>query len=391
MEWYLYDDSLRRDSVIEGYESLIWTERYSAWGDFQIITASSLDSKNFYKIGTRIGRQGSPRIMRIESALDTFDNDGKKYLTVSGRSVEHYLDDRCAMPALTGTSTTPKWVLTGTPGSIARYMFQRICVDGILSPADTIEGYHSGTLIPSGNIPEPSDSFTMEFEPDTLYSSIKQVCDIWLLGFRLVKDGDTGNIYFEVYTGSNRTSGQSTLPAVIFSMDMESIDKTSLLRSIADLKNVAYVFSPNGARMVYSPGADSSTTMGGRRVLTVNATDITYSAGTEPQFTNALVQRGLQELAKWREVYVFDGEVTAETPYVYERDYFLGDLVEERGPDGVGNYMFVTEQIFVSDAEGERSYPTLVLNDVLVPGTWVARSGSEHWSDVDPALHWGDL
>jgi hypothetical protein len=391
MEWYLYDDSLRRDSVIEGYESFIWTERYTAWGDFQIVTASNPDSKNFYKIGTRIGRQGSPRIMRIESILDTFAEDGKKYLTVSGRSVEHFLDDRCAMPALIGTNTTPKWVLTGTPGAIARYMFQRICVDGILNSADTLEGYHSGTLLPSGNIPEPSDSFTMEFEPDTLYNSIKQVCEIWLLGFRLVKDGDTGNIYFEIYTGSNRTSGQSTLPAVIFSLDMENIDKTSLLRSIADIKNVAYVFSPNGCRVVYSPGADSSTTMGGRRVLTVNATDITYSAGTEPQFTNALVQRGLQELAKWREVYVFDGEVSPDTSYVYEKDYFLGDLVEERGPDGVGNYMFVTEQIFVSDAEGERSYPTLTLNNVLVPGTWVARSGAEHWSDVDPAQHWGDL
>lgn len=391
MEWYLYDDSLRRDSVIEGYESLIWTERYTAWGEFQIITASTPDSKNFYKIGTRIGRQGSPRIMRIESAVDTFDTDGKKYLKITGRSVEHFLDDRCAMPALAGTNTTPKWVITGKPGDIARYMFQRICVDGVLSSADTIEGYHSGILFPSGNIPEPADIFTVEFEPDTLYNSIKQVCDIWLLGFRLIKDGDTGNIYFEVYTGSNRTSGQSILPAVIFSMDMETIDKTSLLRSIADLKNVAYVFSPNGARVVYSPGADSSTSMGGRRVLTVNATDITYSAGTEPQFTNALVQRGLQELAKWREVYVFDGEVTPETPYVYEKDYFLGDLVEERGPDGVGNYMFVTEQIFVSDEEGERSYPTLMLNNVLVPGTWIARSGVEHWSDVDPLQHWGDL
>lgn len=391
MEWYLYDDSLRRDSVIEGYESFIWTERYAAWGEFQIITPSNPDSKNFYKIGTRIGRMGSPRIMRIESVLDTFDDNGKKYLTVSGRSVEHFLDDRCAMPALTGTVTTPKWVLTGTPGAIARYMFQRICVDGILSANDTIAGYHSGTLFPSGNIPEPSDSFTMEFEPDTLYNSIKQVCEIWLLGFRMVKDGDTGNIYFEIYTGSNRTSGQSTLPAVIFSMDMESIDKTSLLRSIADIKNVAYVFSPNGCRVVYAPGVDSSISQAARRVLTVNATDITYSAGTEPQFTNTLVQRGLQELAKWREVYVYDGEVTPDTHYVYERDYFLGDLVEERGPDGVGNYMFVTEQIFVSDAEGERSYPTLVLNNVLVPGTWIARSGSEHWGDVDPVQHWGDL
>jgi hypothetical protein len=41
MEWYTLDDALRRDQVIEEFNSFIWTERYSAWGDFQIIAPYS--------------------------------------------------------------------------------------------------------------------------------------------------------------------------------------------------------------------------------------------------------------------------------------------------------------------------------------------------------------
>lgn len=388
-EWHTLNDALQRVNLIEGFESFIWTERYAAWGEFQIITPSNPYSRNLFRPGIRIGMTGSQRVMRVETLTDTIDNDGKKLLTVTGRSVEHFLDDRVAMPALAGTATTPKWTVTGTPGYIARYLFTQICVTGVLSTSDTIANYHSGTLNPPGNIVEPSSTYTIDFDPDTLYNSIKKVCDIWLLGFRLVKDGDTGNIYFEVYTGNDCTSAQTTRKPVIFAMDMESIDKTSIVRSQSDLKTVAYVFAPNGTAVVYATGFDSTMSMTDRRVLYVDASDISDAAGSG--LTTKLNQRGLEQLANYRDVYAFDGEVPNYQPYVYGTDYGLGDLVEEHGPDGGINHMVVTEQIFVSDQEGERSYPTLILYNVIVPGAWTARSASEHWADVPPTQHWADL
>lgn len=388
-EWHTLTDGLQRAAVIENFNSMIWTERYAAWGEFQIVIPANSYSRNLLRPGLRIGMQGSQRVMRIETITDTIDTDGKKLLTVTGRSVEHFLDDRVAMPAFAGTATTPKWSITGTPGYIARYLFTQICVTGVLSANDAIAGYHSGTLNPPGTIVEPSTTYTIDFEPDTLYNDIKKVCDIWSLGFRLVKDGDTGNIYFEVYTGNDCTTSQTTRKPVIFALDMESIDKTSIVRSIADLKSVAYVFAPNGTSVVYGTGYDSSVTMTDRRILLVNAGDIEDAAGSG--LTAKLNQRGLEQLADHRDIYAFDGEVPVNQPYVYGVDYGLGDLVEEHGPEGSKNYMIVTEQIFVSDAEGERSYPTLVLYNVILPGSWTARGVSEHWADVPPTQHWGDL
>lgn len=389
MEWHLLNDQLKRESIIEGYESMIWTERYNVWGDFQLVIMSSVITRNRYKPGLRIGMVGSNRVMTIESVQDDLAADGTKKLTVTGRSIESWLDDRVAMPALAGTETTPKWTITDTPGNIARYLFNQICVLHILNAKDTIPFYHSGTLFGSGNLTEPSTTVTMEFEPDTLYNDLVTICQTYNLGFRLVKDGDTGNIYFEVYTGSDRTSDQSTNDPVIFSQELESVTSTTSLTSNAGFKNVAYVFAQNGAAEVYAQNYSSATPNSERRVLIVNATDIDLPAGAS--LTIAMAQRGLVELQKAQQIYILDGEISQLQPFTYGMDYGLGDLVEERSADGIISAMLVTEQIFVSDQEGERSYPTLTLTAVATAGSWDAEPSGEYWDDVVPTEVWDDI
>ena len=389
MEWYTLDDNLRRDAVIEGFQSFIWTERYSDLGDFQIVTKSTLFNKTLLRTGVWIGMKESDRIMKIESVNDKTEDDGKKNLIITGRSFESILQDRVAMPLLGDLTTTPKWEITGTPIEIAQYIFDQICVLCVLDPNDTIPFYTPGTLLPPGGIPEPNEIVTITFDPSDVFNNIKQICDIWLLGFRFVKNGDAGEIYFEIYTGTDRTSGQTDIPAVIFSPDLESFDKTSVLSSIAAQKTVAYVFAKNAAIIVYADGYDSSVSGADRRVVLVKADDIDLPAG--PDLDAAMIQKGREELAKWRKIYAIDGELPKNVSYVYGIDYKLGDLIEERNPDGGANYLLVTEQIFVSDHEGERSYPTLVLEATLVPGAWDTFPPDEHWGDVDSETHWADL
>ena len=363
-------------------------DRYDGWGDFQITIKSTFQNRSLLRLGTWIGMQGSDRLMQIESITDAMGDDGSKNLSVTGRSAEKLLDDRVAMPSLGDLTTTPKWVITGKPGDIARYIFSQICVTCVLSPNDTIPGYHSGTILPPGTIPEPSEVVIIEFDPGSVYYDIQKLCQIYAMGFRLIKDGDTGNLYFDVYTGNDRTSAQVERPAIIFSQDLESIDKTSTLQSIASVKTVAYVFTKNGAIMVYPLGYDSSVSGADRRVLLVKDDSMDIPAG--PDLDLAMTQKGNEELSKFRKIYAFDGEIPKYEPYIYGVDYGLGDLVEERSPDGFANYMLVTEQIFISDAEGERSYPTLVLIQTITPGAWLSVPADQHWDDVPSDQHWAD-
>jgi hypothetical protein len=387
MEWYTLDESLRKDQVIEEFASFIWTERYSAFGDFQIVTKSNLNSRTLLTPGTRLAMKDSFRVMTVDTVADDTAEDGTRNLTVTGKSIESLLDDRVAMPAFQNTTVAPNWVLTERPATIVRQMFAIICVNGALDPRDSIPFYRGGQLLPSGSIPEPADAITVTATPNTLYNSIKQICDTYVLGFRLVRNGEQGQLFFEVYTGNDLTSTQNVRKPVIFDPSLDNLEKINQLTSTALVKTVAYVFAANGTQVVYSPNADQTKSGSDRRVLLVSSSN-NLPAG--PALDLALKQEGIQALAKQLPVYSFDGQLPANIPYVYGKDYNLGDIVEERNSDGFGSRMIVTEQIFASDSTGEKAYPTLTLYQTIIPHTWISWDANETWSTVDPAETWSN-
>jgi Siphovirus ReqiPepy6 Gp37-like protein len=388
VEYYTLNSLFQRDTVIENFSSFIWTERYSNVGDFQVITKSNRENRQLLAVGTWITRLGSHYVMKIETVSDAIDDNGARNLTVTGRSMEALLLDRVAMPVLTDTTTQPAWVITGTPGDVVREMFTTVCVTGALDAHDTIPFYHSGSLLPTGSLGEDSSVITVTAEPDYLFNTIKKICDTYFLGFRLVKNGDASQIYFEVYVGNDLTSAQTDRNPVIFDSNMDNLAATSLLTSDALLKTVAYVFAKNGTAVVFSLNADPSSSGADRRVLLVNSNN---DADAGPDLTAALQVEGQLALTGQDLIYAFDGELPQDSQYIYGVHYGLGDLVEERSDGGFGNQMIVTEQIFVSDDKGERAYPTLIIKQVITPNTWFTYDPDQTWSEVDVNEDWEDL
>lgn len=459
MELYILDSLLRRTVVIDRFESMIWTERYSDLGDFELIIFSTLESRTLLQVGTRLSMSDSYRVMTIEFVENTIDSEGRQLLTVKGRSLEAILEDRVARNTFSSLSTTPKWILTGTPGGIARQIFNEICRTNVNFPDDQIPFLQLGSIFPPSNILEPSDVITVELELSTVHKAIKEICDTYDLGFRLVRNFDLSELYFDIYSGSDRTTLQNVLAPVVFSPDLDNLTNTSEITSISTYKNVAYVFHTYGVQIVTADGVSVEVEGFDRRVLTVDASDISlpertytlteeqanaidvYIARTDallarkdalqkvkerkrltpaeetdamaavlnPGLTapqkaaitaanttnisatsaeNALLvtllqQRGRDELAKNRSLSAFDGEISNNSVYKYNSGYNLGDLVEMRNSDGATNQMRVTEQIFVSDNEGERSYPTLTIDLFITPGSWFAWDYNQVWQDAD--------
>ncbi len=383
MEVYILDSLFRREQVIDNFDSLIWTERLSAYGDFELIMHSTLENRTRFPAGIRLAMNESYRVMTVETVEDTTDAEGRMLLKLKGRSLEAILDDRVARAELSDLTTDPKWVITGLPKAIAEQIFHDICVTGVLDAGDIIPSVVEGTIFPTDTIAEPSDSVTIEFDPTTVYQAIKNVCDLYDMGFRLVRDLDTSLLYFDIYTGSDRTSQQTTLPAVIFSPDLDNLQNTTELTTIAVYKNVAYVISPVGHEVVYPLDIDPTIAGLDRHVLLVKADDITDPDG--PTASAKMIQKGLEELSKYRKFSAFDGEINQNSAYKYGIDYNVGDLIEMRNTDGVTNNMQVTEQIFVSDRDGERSYPTLSVNKFITPGSWSAWDYNQVWEDLDPS------
>jgi hypothetical protein len=386
MEIYILDDLYRRIKVVDKFESLIWTERWRDVGDFELILPSTLENRHIFEPNMRLAMSESDRVMIVETIDDKTDAEGKSTITVKGPSYESVLDDRVATDGFAGTTLNPNWSITGTPGYIAREVFNQICIVGLLSPGDILQFVSMGSIYPPSTIEEPTTSVTIDIAPDTVLKAIKDICDVYDLGFRIVRNGDTSELYFDVYTGNDHTSLQIDLPVVVFSPDFGNLSNTSEYVSISKTKNVAYVIAKNGSEVVYGNGADATTSGSDRRVLLVKADDVDEAAG--PALTAILQKKGADELAKSRSISAFDGEIRQFGDTIYGVHYGLGDLVEMKNTDGATNNMRVTEQIFVSDHEGERSYPTLSLELYITPGSWLAE-GNETWDGGDEG-HWDD-
>jgi hypothetical protein len=381
MELYILDALFKRKYVIDRYISLIWTERFQQFGDFQLDIYSSYQSRSLLVTNTYLAMSGSNYIMRIESFEDDVDAEGKHILIVKGRSMEAILMDRVAKDSLSNLTTSPQWNITLPPADIARKVFHDICVTGILDPGDVIPGIVEGSLLGTGTIAEPLDPITVQIKPSTVYDVTTNICTTWELGFRFLRKDSTGEIWYDIYAGSDRTTAQTTLNPVIFAPQLDNLQNTKELVTIDKAKNVAYVFSPDGFEMVYPFGVDPTVEGFERRVLVVDASDITSTSTTD--VPSALIQRGTEALAAARMYKGFDGEISKNSQYIYGRDYNMGDLVEMQNIDGVANYMRVTEQIFTCDANGIRSYPTLSTNLFIATGSWLSWMNNKQWFDLD--------
>lgn len=390
MDLYLLDNVYRRVQIVDKYESLIWTERFSSMGDFELKIPSTIQNRARFAPGILCSIDDSYRVMTVDTVTDGVDEEGRKILTITGLSLENVLNHRLVMIPDEITGEWLKWISFGTPDFLAEELFFYICQEGVLNSGDIIPGVLTTNVIfPEDTITPPEEEIDFEVDPKSLYVAIKELCDAYGMGFRLVKSPVSSQLYFNIYMGSDRTTSQSTLPAVIFSPDLDNLENTKAITTTAMYKNVAYVVSPVGHEIVYDLDVDPLTEGFERRVLYVNADDI---EDTDPGIATArMIQRGKDELAKNRRFSGFDGEVSQFSKYKYGQDYHLGDLVELRNNvDGGTSIMQVTEQIFVSDKEGKRSYPTLSVNNFITPGTWSSWDYNQVWDDFTDEV-WDDL
>jgi hypothetical protein len=389
VEYYTLTPTLQKDQLIEGYQSFIWTERYYIPGDFQIVTKSSFNTRALLAVGTYVTRQDSTYVGLIDTIVDAEDQNGVRLLTVTGKFLEQILEDRAAISALADTTTVPNWVLSGTPRSVIQELFDAICVRCVIDQGDSIPFYTFGTLLPTGNLPEPTDTITVTLQPQSLLSAVAQLCQQYNYGFRFVKDGEKGRIYFEIYVGNDRTTRQSIYNPVVFDPDLENLSQVSLLSSKSGYKNVAYVVAANGAAIVYGPTGSTASKGTDRRVLLISSSN-SDAAGLSLDI--ALQAEGQLALASQQALYAFDGQLPPNSSYIYGRDYNLGDKIEERNQDNMGNEMIVTEQIFASDNTGDTAYPTLTLFNVITPGSWLAWTpGTQKWTEVNASVTWNSL
>lgn len=415
MEIFILDALLRPIDLIDEYISFIWTERYAEKGDFELVALANSANRNRFVTDTLISIPDSKRIMRVHSIEEKDDEDNGITLTVKGFDLSYMLAQRVSAYKEYGDPSgmllAVSYLSGYSPIELMDLFVWRICVPTSgyqLSVGDTIPFLNDyvlspGSLYPASNIAEPAPGGILwEQKIASLYSAITDICKAYDLGFRLYKDPNSTKLYFEGYNGIDRTSAQTMFPPIIFSSDMANLQSTTEYKDNIDHYNVVI------AVYEYKNPVEGDLP----EMLTIHEIvsdpDLEFSSGGFDQKTKFititqlpegmilddvpayLTQLATEELNRSRPIDVYDGEVDQNSDFVYEKDYFLGDIVEVRGKNGGGAYMRVVEQIIKYDSNGKSSYPSLVTKVSITPGTWKSWKYDVNWADMGSGEYWSN-
>lgn len=367
MELYTLDETFQKDTVVEGYSSAIWTERFSKNGDVNIVMPASAERIALLAEGKFLAERDSDEIMIIDSQL-VEDGDIK----VVGKTLEAFFNERYFVNS--ADHSVNEWAARDHPGSILSQMVNVIVINANAPGLAELGGVLNKIpflILGDIDISDPIVSRKVPFGP--MYDAMLPIAETYRLGMRVYlsrSDAFGYELTFSVYKGVDRTSAQLENDLIRFSPAQDSMTGTSQLNSIAGYKNVVYLYPPSWSTtstapiVVYAPGVDPTVTGFGRRILVAQASDIEESEVTGGVTLSALMnQKATDLLANNNYTKLVDGEVVPQPEYVYGENYNLGDLIELQGPDGSIQKAQITEYIRSKDATGERAYPTVSVVD----------------------------
>lgn len=365
MELYTLDGTFLRDNVIDEFMSVIWTERFSKAGDMELVLPYATNRMTQLAEGKFLSEKSSDELMFIES--QSIENG---LLTVKGPSVEAFFNERYFRN--TADTSVSDWSSTAKPGNILSALVHDVAITGTAMVG--LGG--TDNIIPNlviGDIDQSDPVVTKKVPFGPLYDAMQPIAETAKLGMKMFlsrADPFGYELTFTVYKGIDRTSGQLENDLVRFSSAQDSMTNIKQVSSIAGYKTVVYVFPPSWSTTVttpmavYAPGSSADARGFDRRVLVIQASDISEDQITgSVTLASLMLQAGTDALANNNYTKLVDGEVVPQPEYQYGVHYKLGDLIELVGPDGVVQKAQITEYIRSKDATGERAYPTVSVVD----------------------------
>lgn len=352
MEFLVLNDKLEIDSVLDSYESVIWTDRYRECGDFEIYASMSAETYNQLKADYYLWSSDSEHTMIIEDIQITADAEEGDTLVVTGRSLESMLDRRII------------WNQTTLSGNLQAGIKQ-LLNDAIISPTEVNRKIDNFVFVESTDPAVTDLTVDAQYLGNNLYDVICELCSSNNIGFKIVLTDDL-KFNFSLYAGADRSYDQLTNPYVLFSPEFDNIINSNYIESKKTLKNIVLVGGEGEGTAKTTVTVETTDGAGSglsRRELYSDASDLTTSSAdgatlSSTEYEAQLKQRGNEELSDNTTTKSFEGEMETSKTFVYGEDFFMGDLVQLTNEFGIEATARVIEMVRSQDESGIEAYPT---------------------------------
>lgn len=377
MELSILDTTFKRVDIVDVFESLIWTDRYSAYGDFEIFAPASSKLLQNVRHDYYLWHNDTEHVMIVEDIQITSDFESGSKMTITGRSLESILERRII------------WKKTILSGNLQNGI-KKLLDENIILATDTNRRIQNFIFLASTDPIITALTIEAQYTGDNLYEVIKYICDINGIGFKVVLN-TSNQFVFSLYSGVDRTYDQIANPYVIFSPNFENLLNSNYLESNKTLRTVTLVageeydttkddveasldaLQAGGSTYVdvglgvvrktvtvVAPGAAISDIS--RREMFSDARDITQIANgvalSDAQYDTQLVHRGEAELVKNALTQSFEGEVETTNTFIFGLHYFMGDKVQIVNEYDFESVVRVVEVVKSHSVEGETVLPT---------------------------------
>jgi len=331
-----------RSAFLTEYDSIIWTDRYSGFSEFEIKTYNTQDAREFFAPGSILSHEKSDQVMISESCNTAADENDRDVLTAKGISIEGFLKYR----VLPVDDFEKGWrYRSRASDAMARMMREAVEPGSVRYANDAIPDSLVRVASIAGG--DTSDVVWRSLPPQSVYDAVSDLGEFYNLAFRCRLADNSPRLRWEVYRGAETN--------VVFNPSYGNVSQVEHVNSEEDWYNVASLWTKGMTSPMFVFGAGSGTGYR-RRVLNVDVSDIDASKTTGDELSEVLLSRGQEELAKYKKSVLVDGLLTDDSIYKYLTDYSLGDIVTFQDRNTTTRKR-VVEYIWASDAEGDRSYP----------------------------------
>lgn len=337
------NQNFEKIAIIDQYESLLWTDRFWKPGEFEIYTPVAEFALQYPVANNYLQIRNSEHTMIIEDTTIESNIETGNHIKIIGRSLESILDRRII------------WNQTEINGNLQDGIHQ-LLDENVINPEISSRAIPNFIFEASDDPAITELTMDSQYTGDNLLDAIEVLCTNNKIGFKITLN-DSNQFVFKLYSGTDRSYKQDERPYVVFKPSFENIINSNYAEINSEAKTVTLVAGEGeGEQRVTRVVGTGEGLL--RKEMFTDARDLRSDDITTEEYYAALDERGAEKLDEHKVQKTFDGQCETTRMFVYQEDFFMGDIVQVANEYGMESASRVTEFIWSANSSSIDSYPT---------------------------------
>lgn len=367
----VYDDNWELQTVVDNYESLVWTDRAKEHGDFELYMYYDPEVWKMIKLGMFLRIADSEHTMMVHKRdlKDTFEDAPRMIFT--GKSMEYITSRRVVYKQID---------VTAIPGDIVNKLIDENCIDGPYlqqfmpdptNPGNKYRGI-TGLYRDGSNWRQELGDYLIsrQYLGQNIYDAISELVKTYSspLCYIIVHHTDDNKWRWRLGTGVDRSWQQRDNDWVTFSSDFNNLKSSEFVQDTDKYANAFYVTGadPGDKRpritMPIERAADGNYhggfNSGMKRIekwidgSNVRLKDDNNNDIPMQTYMNELQAYGYAAMREHITEVSFTGDVDPNIQWAYTRDYYIGDAVNVIDDMGNGAICAIDGITITADKNG---------------------------------------